>query len=90
MAIKFVFGNLHELVKNPKPSQSNSKTVNSHRWVMFVSLAADKEKTVKFVKSVTYHLHPTFNPNVIKIDQAPFLIARVGWGYFEIHLVIEF
>jgi transcription initiation factor IIF auxiliary subunit len=41
--------------------------VNSHRWVMFVAVTADKENTDKFIESVTYHLHPTFRPSVIKV-----------------------
>ena len=68
MAIKFTFGNLHSMVENPKPSNSDKKMVNSHRWIMYVALASDKEKTGKFIESVTYHLHPTFRPSVIKVD----------------------
>jgi transcription initiation factor IIF auxiliary subunit len=59
---------------------------------MFVALANDpnKDKVGKFVDSVTYHLHPTFKPSVIKVTEAPFLISRIGWGYFEIHMEIVF
>ena len=57
---------------------------------MFVALNNDKEQTQKYIKKVTYHLHPTFKPNKIEIVQAPFLLARVGWGYFEIEMDIEF
>jgi len=39
---------------------------------------------------VTYHLHPTFKPSVIKVDEAPFLLSRVGWGYFTLEMDIEF
>ena len=57
---------------------------------MFVALASDKEKTGKFIKSVTYHLHPTFKPSVIKVAEAPFILSRIGWGYFEVHMEIVF
>ena len=46
---KFSFGNLHSLVANPKKANSDSKMVNSHRWVMFVALTKDKEATGKFI-----------------------------------------
>jgi len=35
-------------------------------------------------------LHPTFKPSVIKVTEPPFLISRIGWGYFEIHMEIVF
>ena len=63
---------------------------NKHRWVMFVCLNNDKDATQKIIKSVTYHLHPTFKPSVVKIEEAPFLLSRIGWGYFDIEVDIEF
>ena len=88
--IRFAFGNTHSEVVNPKPSRSNSQTKNNHRWTMFVALNGDNSQTAKYIKSVTYHLHPTFKPAVIKVSEAPFLLARVGWGYFDIQMEIEF
>ena len=90
VAVKFVFGNLHSLVKDPKPANSNSKMINKHRWVMYVASAGDKEKTGKFIESVKYHFHPTFKPSVIKISQHPFILSRVGWGLFTVGIEIEF
>ena len=57
---------------------------------MFVCLNNDKDATSKFIKQVTYHLHPTFKPAVITVTDPPFLLSRVGWGYFEITMVVEF
>ena len=58
---------------------------------MFVVLAdGNAEMTGKYIKSVVYNLHPTFNPSVIKIEQPPFLISRIGWGYFTIEIEIEY
>ena len=83
-------GNTHEKVENPKPA-SDSKNVNAHRWAMFVCLSnGKKEETGNYVESVTYHLHPTFKPSVIKVTQAPFLLSRIGWGYFEMEIDIVF
>ena len=67
-SILFSIGNTHEEVKNPKPSKSQPQTKNTHRWTMYVTLANGKaEETSKYIKSVTYHLHPTFKPSVIKL-----------------------
>ena len=57
---------------------------------MFVSLNGNPEETSKYIKSVTYHLHPTFRPNKIKVTEAPFLLSRLGWGWFEVEMDIEF
>jgi transcription initiation factor IIF auxiliary subunit len=69
MTIMFEFGNLHSLEKNPKPANSDASKVNMHRWMMFISLGADKEATGKFIESVTYHLHPTFKPSKITVSE---------------------
>ena len=39
---------------------------------------------------MTYHLHPTFKPSKIVVSQYPFILSRIGWGYFEIHVEILF
>ena len=57
---------------------------------MFMSLSNDVEETRKFIKSVTYHLHPTFKPSKITVSEAPFLLSRLGWGYFEVEMDVEF
>ena len=82
--LRFAFGNTHEDVKNPKASRTGGDQKNSHRWAMFVAFNDNKDLTAKYIKSVTYHLHPTFTPSKIKVEEAPFLLSRVGWGYFEI------
>jgi transcription initiation factor IIF auxiliary subunit len=58
---------------------------------MYVSMANGKaEEASKYIKSVTYYLDPGFKPHVIKVTQAPFLLARVGYGYFDVELVVEY
>ena len=47
-------------------------------------------KIAKYIKSVTYRLHPTFKPRLITVIEAPFLLSRVGWGTFEIDMDVEF
>ena len=38
-----------------------------HRFVMFLTIDNDKELTSKFIKSVTYYLHPGYKINRIKV-----------------------
>ena len=57
---------------------------------MFVAFNDNKEETKRFIKSVTYHLHPTFTPSVIKVEEAPFLLSRLGWGWFTVEFEVEF
>lgn len=57
---------------------------------MFLVLNGCNMETGKFIKQVTYHLHPTFKPSKIVVKEPPFLLSRVGWGLFEIEMDIEF
>ena len=82
--LRFAFGNTHEDVKDPKAVNGDKNLKNSHRWAMFVAFNDNKDLTAKYIKSVTYHLHPTFRINKVKVSEAPFLLSRVGWGYFTI------
>ena len=88
--LRFCFGNTHEDVANPKPSRSDPKMKNSHRWAMFMSLNDNIEETGKYIKRVTYFLHPSFKPNKFVIEHAPFILSRVGWGFFSVQMVVEF
>ena len=45
---------------------------------------------MKYVKSVTFHLHPDFSQSRIKLTDAPFTVTRNGWGEFEVEVDIEF
>ena len=88
--LRFAFGNTYEEVENPKRARSNKSEWNYHRWTMFVAFNDDKELTSKYIKSVTYYLVPGFKPRKIKVTNAPFLLSRVGWGYFTVEMDIEF
>ena len=41
------------------------------------------------VVAVTYKLHPTFSPNSVTVQEAPFAITRLGWGEFDIAVEIH-
>ena len=85
--LKISFGNTHEDVRNPRKDGGHTM---SHRWCMFLSVNESPVTTRKYIKSVTYHLHPTYRVNKIKVNEAPFLLSRVAWGYFEVCAEIEF
>jgi len=57
---------------------------------MFFTLDSNTQLTKKFIKSVTYHLHPTYKINKIKISEPPFLLSRTAYGWFNIECYIEF
>ena len=70
-------GNTHTAV--------TATTQNKHEWMVFVR-AADGD--VSRIKSVTFHLHPTFRPKSVVVPSAPFQMRRLGWGTFAIHIEI--
>ena len=58
---------------------------------MYVCLErGNTEETGKYIKSVTYELVQGFTPRIIKVTEPPFLLSRVGWGYFTLDVNIEF
>ena len=57
---------------------------------MFLTLNNDKALTERYIKEVTYKLHPTYKINKITIKEAPFMLSRVAWGSFEIGCTIVF
>ena len=88
--MSFSFGNTHERVPNPKPCRSNPDYMNRHKWCMFMKVDEDNELTSKIIKSVTYKLFPGFKPRVVQLLKPPFLLSRVGWGYFDVEIEVEF
>lgn len=44
----------------------------------------------KIIKKVTFKLHPSFTNNIIELTEAPYKITRIGWGAFNITMVVEF
>lgn len=47
-------------------------------------------KDSNIIKKVTFNLHPTFRPNIITQDKPPFAVRRIGWGAFNIGIIVEF
>lgn len=80
----FSIGNTHQTL--------STDDGNTHEWEVFV---AEEEEGERHIASVEFHLHPTFTPNVILMDQqnAPqgrFSLRRRGWGTFEVKVVVKF
>lgn len=47
-------------------------------------------KPEMIIKKVVYHLHPTFSPSVVYVDENPYQIVRYGWGAFNVCMTVEF
>lgn len=57
---------------------------------MFVK-AKDKSIDLnKFIRKVSYDLHPTFRPRVVEREKVPYEMKRCGWGTFMIDIKIQF
>ena len=58
---------------------------------MFVSLASgDHQATSDYITRVRYYLHATFCPSVVVVKDPPFLLSRIGWGYFKVIAEVHF
>ena len=89
-------GNLHE-----QNSLTLTRQQNSHSWTCYVKptwLAADAPhglEAASVISSVTFDLHPTFRPQVVRVEtvnarSGSFSVARRGWGTFDIDITIKF
>ena len=68
--LTFTYGNTYEYDEIGRPAVSSKTKMNNHRWTMFIAcneLRKDKDMTDMVVKSVTYHLHETFRPNIVQV-----------------------
>lgn len=57
---------------------------NRFKWTIYVRPLVDG-----FVTRVTFQLHPTFQPKIISLVDAPFEVERTGWGEFGIGVKIH-
>ncbi|KAK4506567.1 hypothetical protein PRZ48_000299 [Zasmidium cellare] len=64
-------GNRHKMVE--------SEDANQHEWAFFV-----KPSRTDIVEEVQFLLHPTFRPNRVIRQRAPYEIRRLGWGVFTL------
>lgn len=72
---RLVIGNTHQLL-------SCDYHHKQHEWTLFVKFDNDDQdpnEIGEYVKQVKIHLHPTFSPSQIILDQPPFRLTRIGW-----------
>jgi hypothetical protein len=82
---RVVLGNTHEIV------QAMLMRGNSHRWRVFLrSASGNDDELAAVVERVTFELHPTFFPTTVRVATPPFALERVGWGFFEVGVRVEF
>ena len=63
---------------------------NNHCWTMFISKSPTDVVSPITIKCVTYHLHQTFRPRTVTVQEPPFYLSRRGWGYFSVKADITF
>eukprot|EP01012_Entosiphon_sulcatum_P035464 TRINITY_DN45010_c0_g1_i1.p1 TRINITY_DN45010_c0_g1~~TRINITY_DN45010_c0_g1_i1.p1 ORF type:complete len:489 (+),score=71.52 TRINITY_DN45010_c0_g1_i1:21-1487(+) len=79
-APRLLIGNLHRTVQ--------SEDSNTHEWTMFVR-SEDNKPLSGLVDHVEFQLHPTFRPNKVTVTEEPYELQRLGWGTFEIGVVVH-
>mmetsp|Transcript_80014 Transcript_80014/g.141639 ORF Transcript_80014/g.141639 Transcript_80014/m.141639 type:complete len:376 (-) Transcript_80014:141-1268(-) len=82
-----------ELIEVVVANSATQQPDNRYRWSMSVFCPFLRRSTKKMIDSVTYELHPTFNPpEVTCTAQGPeidFKISRIGWGTFPVKCKIN-
>ena len=81
-----LFYNVRPLSEEEKRSK---RTSNAHEFFVFLKAS---EVPLKAVKSVTYHLHPTFKPPVVRVTSRSnnFGLTLTAWGQFTIGAEVHF
>jgi transcription initiation factor IIF auxiliary subunit len=74
-------GNRHQLV----PTRNDSE--NIHQWTLFIEPEGFENQ---IIEKVVVDLHPTFRPAQLTLTSAPFEVKRLGWGVFDIKIIIRF
>ncbi|PIA89291.1 hypothetical protein CB0940_07460 [Cercospora beticola] len=65
-------GNRHRYI-------ADAETANCHEWTFFV-----KPSRTDIIEEVQLVLHPTFRPNRVIRQRAPYEVKRLGWGTFAV------
>eukprot|EP00347_Sterkiella_histriomuscorum_P016628 403352460 len=91
--IKFIYGNDHKPVQNPK--KVGQDNYNANEWTTFVRLVPNQglnsnDSIKRYIQKVRFGLHPTFGVTEIDVKSAPFQMTRIGWGVFNIPIEIFF
>eukprot|EP00741_Cyanophora_paradoxa_P021175 tig00021339_g20438.t1 len=83
-------GNFHQMLP-----QGQGTPGNVHQWACFVRLSdgphgIPDERVPDYIARVDFLLHPTFRQRLVSLSDPPFVVQRVGWGYFSIPITVHF
>lgn len=67
----------------------SAKEKETHRWSIYVR-GLEHEDLSYFIKSVTFHLHPSFENPVRVLEKPPFELTEHGWGEFTYRVKVHF
>ncbi len=84
-------GNTHTLL------QAHPATGDTwHQWTLFLSLCGTDAphhaapSLDEVVDKCVFHLHPTFRPASVTVQEPPFTLTRKGWGTFQVSAEVHF
>ena len=71
---RLIVGNTHRLL-------TGNQGETQHQWSLFVRFHRDVHHLDigEYIRKVTVNLHPTFTPAQVVLEQAPFVLTRIGW-----------
>ena len=85
MKIKFVYGNTYRHLKKGEYKCNAGGRPLDNAWMSFFKPVNKNLDVAKFVKKITWTLHPTFRDPVKVKREAPFTHTCPGcWGWFEL------
>jgi len=85
--VTLLIGNTHEEIQSMSSSKNMVESNNHHKWVVYVR-SLEQVDLAEYVEKVEFRLHPTFFPPVVTVEESPFEVSRIGWGTFEIGIVV--
>jgi hypothetical protein len=75
--------------------EENEKDIEKYLNIKFDNSNKAKDDKYKIndsdvIKSVLFRLHPTFRPPQVLLTRPPFAVERIGWGIFNVSIVVKF
>eukprot|EP00505_MAST-04D_sp_SCG-Rhode-Island_P000509 Stramenopile-MAST_4_protein_509 len=71
------------------PLGADATEYKTHQWYVYVR-GVECEDLSYFIKSVSFALHPSFQPPVRTVEKPPYEVMEYGWGEFSIGIRIVF
>lgn len=84
--------NINKDFKKELYSEQSYQYIGDDYWDWSIWIESKDEKVLDHIKSVTYHLHPTFPVPVRTTTNRneKFILETSGWGTFTIYIVVNF